>query len=61
MKKKTQQLTNFIDELHDFIVNDPQFRKDTSKKSESVIQGEVRPLMIRYTMILIPKVKINLW
>ena len=48
MKKKTQQLTNFIDELHDFIVNDPQFRKDTSKKSESVIQGEVRPLMIRY-------------
>ena len=48
MKKKTRRLTNFIDELHNFIIRDPQFRKNTSKKPESVIQGELRPLMIRY-------------
>jgi len=48
MKKKTKQLEKFINELHDFIIASPQFRKDTSKKQESVIQTEIRPLIIGY-------------
>lgn len=35
-------------ELHDFIVNSPQFRKDTNLKSEGQIQTEIRPLIIQY-------------
>jgi hypothetical protein len=48
MKVKSKAFVKFVSELHSFIVNDPQFRKDTSTKSESVIQGEIRPLIIRY-------------
>lgn len=44
MKKKTAQLEKFINELHNFIVTNPQFRQDTSRKPEAVIQGEIRPL-----------------
>ena len=48
MKKKTAKVTRFIDELHEFIVNNPQFRDDTVTKSEAQIQTEIRPLIIRY-------------
>lgn len=48
MKRKTKSLINFIDGLHDFIVADPQFRKDTTTKSEVAIQAEIRPLIIRF-------------
>ena len=48
MKKKTQQVYEFLDGLHKFIVCDPQFRKDTSNKSEVRIQTEIRPIIIRY-------------
>lgn len=48
MKKKTKQLEKFILDLHNFIIKNPQFRHDTSRKAESVIQGEIRPLIIRY-------------
>ncbi len=48
MKKKSKQLEKFINGLHEFIVTNPQFRQDTKKKAESVIQGEIRPLIIRY-------------
>ncbi|MDG1249592.1 MAG: hypothetical protein P8O75_03055 [Gammaproteobacteria bacterium] len=48
MKVKSKQVTSFISNLHKHIVSSPQFRKDTSKKSESVIQGEIRPLIVQY-------------
>jgi hypothetical protein len=48
MKKKTTPLIDFMEGLHDFIVNNPQFRKDTSLKSEVQLQTEIRPLIIRY-------------
>jgi hypothetical protein len=48
MKKKTTSLKDFIEKLHNFIVKHPQFRKDTSLKSEGQIQTEIRPLIIQY-------------
>ena len=48
MKKKTARLIEFMDGLHKFIVTNPQFRKNTSSKSEVQIQAEIRPLIIRY-------------
>ena len=48
MKKKTKKLVEFIEGLHNHIIHDPQFRKNTSKKSEVEIQAEIRPLIINY-------------
>jgi hypothetical protein len=48
MKKKTAALTRFINSLHEYIVNDPQFRKKTIEKAEEEIQREIRPLVINY-------------
>ena len=48
MKKKTNKVNSFIEGLHHYIVAHPQFRKKTSGKSETQIQAEIRPLIIRY-------------
>ncbi len=48
MKKKTQKVSKFIEGLHSFIINNPQFRNKTSGKSETQIQTEIRPLIIQY-------------
>ena len=48
MKVKSKQFIEFISELHNYVVSNPQFRKDTSSKSESVIQGELRPLIVQF-------------
>lgn len=48
MKKKTSQVTRFIQDLHSYIINDPQFRGKTSEKSETQIQAEIRPLIINF-------------
>ena len=48
MRRKSGAVTRFIDGLHDFIVNNPQFRRRTQGKSETQIQAEIRPLIIRY-------------
>ncbi len=48
MKKKTKQVENFIQSLHNFIVNSPQFRKDVASKTETEVQTEIRPIIIRY-------------
>ena len=48
MKVKSKEFIQFVNNLHDYIVSNPQFRKDTSNKSESVIQGEIRPLIVQY-------------
>ncbi|MBN2267369.1 MAG: hypothetical protein JW725_03460 [Candidatus Babeliaceae bacterium] len=48
MKKKTAKVTEFIEGLHKYIVTHPQFRKDTSGKSETQIQTEIRPLIVNY-------------
>jgi len=48
MKKKTAPVVSFIEGMHDFIINNPQFRRDTRNKTESQIQSELRPLLINY-------------
>ena len=48
MKKKTKKVIQFIKDLHNAIVNNPQFRKDVSKKSETAIQAEIRPLILSF-------------
>jgi len=48
MKRKTAKVNAFVEGLHDFIVNNPQFRKKTKGKSETQIQAEIRPLIIQY-------------
>lgn len=48
MKKKTQKVSKFIEDLHNFITSNPQFRNKTSKKSEVDIQAEIRPIIIRF-------------
>lgn len=48
VKKKTAKLARFMDELHTYIVTNPQFRKKTGMKSEVQIQAELRPLVIRF-------------
>ena len=48
MKKKTAKVDRFIEDLHEFIKNHPQFRKQTGEKSEVRIQAEIRPIIIRY-------------
>ena len=48
MKKKTTKVTKFIEDLHEFIITNPQFRKKTNTKSEIQIQAEIRPLILQY-------------
>ena len=48
MKKKTKKLEDFISGLHNYVITNPQFRKNTNGKSEVQIQTELRPLLIRY-------------
>ena len=48
VKKKTAKVDRFIEDLHEFIKNHPQFRKQTGEKSEVRIQAEIRPIIIRY-------------
>ena len=48
MKKKTTNVVQFLDGLHRFIVESPQFRDRTTDRSEIDIQAEIRPLIIRY-------------
>ncbi len=55
MKKKTQALTKFVNKLHEHIINNPQFRRNTKNKSESFIQAEIRPLIIQYLELFFKK------
>lgn len=48
MKKKSAKLTKFMEDLHSFIVSNPQFRKKTNEKNEAQIQTEIRPLLIQF-------------
>ncbi len=48
MKRKSAKATDFLDGLHESITHNRQFRRDTRTKSELVIQGEIRPLILRY-------------
>ena len=48
MRRKTQKVTEFINGLHKYIVKNPQFRSRTEGRSETQIQTEIRPLIIRY-------------
>jgi hypothetical protein len=48
MRKKTAKVDRFIEDLHQFIIKNRQFRKQPHKKSEVAIQTEIRPLILRY-------------
>jgi len=48
MKKKTKQVIEFLENMHDYIINSPLLRKDTSGKTESQMQAEIRPIIINY-------------
>lgn len=48
LKKKTNNVIQFIDGLHEFITTHPQFRVKTNEKSEPQIQSEIRPIIISY-------------
>jgi len=48
MKKKTSQVIKFMEDLHEFIVSNPQLRKNTKSKNESQIQAEIRPIILSY-------------
>lgn len=48
MKKKSAKVIKFINDLHGYITNDPQFRRDTRSKKESEMQAEIRPLIINF-------------
>ena len=48
MKKKSKKAIEFVTGLHKFIVNHPSFRKKTAGKSETQVQTEIRPLILRY-------------
>ena len=51
MKKKSVKITKFVEDLHRFIISNPQFRRNTKGKSETQIQAEIRPLIIQYLEI----------
>lgn len=48
LKRKSKKAEEFVRGLHRFVVSSPQFRKRTAGKSETQIQAEIRPLIIRY-------------
>jgi hypothetical protein len=48
MKKKSAKVKKFIEDMHEYITNNPQFRRDTRTKSETQVQAEIRPLIIQY-------------
>jgi len=48
MKNKSNKDKSFIEGLHKYIITHPQFRKKTNGNSETQIQAEIRPLIIRY-------------
>jgi len=48
VKKKSTQIEILINELHLYIVNSPLFRKNTTNKSETEIQTEIRPIILNF-------------
>lgn len=48
MRKKTAQVTKFIERLHAFIIHSRQLRKNTETKGEAQIQAEIRPVVIQF-------------
>ena len=48
LKKKSVKAIEFMNGLHQAVISDPQFRRETAKKTESQIQTEIRPLILRY-------------
>jgi len=48
MKKKSSKVIKFMEDLHEFIVSNPQLRKNTINKNELQIQAEIRPIVIQY-------------
>ncbi|MFO8054777.1 MAG: hypothetical protein R6U19_06395 [Bacteroidales bacterium] len=47
-EKKSEKVLKFLKGLHNHIIGNPQFRKNTGRKTEIQIQTEIRPLIISY-------------
>jgi hypothetical protein len=48
VRKKTKQVVEFLDGMHDYIRKSPLLRSDTSKKTEARMQAEIRPIIINF-------------
>jgi hypothetical protein len=48
VRKKTKQVVEFLDGMHDYITKSPLLRSDTSQKTESQMQAEIRPIIINF-------------
>ena len=48
MKKKTEKVRNFLEELHKRIVTDYLFNNETEKRSESYVQAQIRPIIFNF-------------
>ena len=48
MRKKSSSVVRFIENLHNFIIENPQLRKNTKNKNETQIQAEIRPILLQY-------------
>ena len=48
MHKKTQKSLSFLDGLVESVTSSPLFRRNTGKKTESAIQTEIRPSVLRF-------------
>ena len=57
MRRKSKQVIEFIEGLHEFITSSNQYRENTKGLSEVRIQAEIRPMIIRYLELQFPKLK----
>lgn len=48
MRKKSRQVSEFVEGLHEFIVRHPHLPKRTAEKSESQVHAELRPIIASY-------------
>lgn len=48
MKRKSKKLCKFIEDLHNYLISSPQFRKNVNGYKEVAIQREIRPIIIDY-------------
>ncbi len=48
LRKKTKQVLEFLEKLHNHIISSPQFRKNTANKFETQVQAELRPIILNY-------------
>lgn len=48
LRKKTKQVLEFLEKLHEHLISSRQFRRNTANKSETQVQTELRPIILNY-------------